>query len=146
MGYMFKPIEKEFRYKYWPNFPAFLTLSCPLPLPPRFFLIIQWFLVEKDATISLIVVCRVALMVSWRVVVCSEEMRRTDERSNKKEEDELVNFPSLLSLESSTCGWTCKKQYFTAFSKSRSCLNKWWDPCLRFLQAYGNLTCILVCF
>jgi hypothetical protein len=33
-------------------------------MPPCFFLIIQWFPVERDATISLIVIYRVALMVS----------------------------------------------------------------------------------
>jgi hypothetical protein len=36
---------------------------------------------------------------------CKEWTRRaTKEKSNKREEDKLENFPSLLSLKSSTCG------------------------------------------
>ena len=84
-------------------------------------------------------------MVFCRVVMRNEEkwMWRMDEKSNKKEEDKLVNFSSLLSLESSTCGWTRKKQYFTAFSKSRSYLNKMMGPtCFIFLACHMH-RCVL---
>jgi len=74
---------------------------------------------KRDAAIILIVVGYVAVIVSWIVVVRNEKkwMQRMNEKSNNREEDKLVIFLSLLSLASSTCGWTCKKAVKYCFSK-----------------------------
>jgi hypothetical protein len=54
-----------------------------------------------------------------------------DEKSNKREEDKLVNFPSLLSLESSTCVELARSSILLLFQNHGPASTKWWDPYFR---------------